>query len=1308
MASIQPRGSNHLSQRCQICGASSVKTFTCIQCNSLAFCDPCWSKWILHAPGAIGWGGKPHEKADPEVIERLRQIFEPTRTEADHELELAKDRETTWFGFSRDSSGHPIFQDYGRLATIMNESQADVTTDRYPQIVSFIGETGAGKSTLIKLLIDRQSPQPPESVDYFSPVTSSSNDYIPTTGDVHLYAEPSTSHTNTPLLFADCEGFNGGEALPKALRCLPQEGIGKGRLPAESPGCQHPFQRNANNTLLRSRHSSQRHIVWANSPQTKKREYSVSQLYPRILFTFSDTVVFVLRNPRSFESTVLNKLVRWGAASVDKSLNQPILPHAIVVLDATEDVDEKEWDVVTATNRLMSAIQGAIAREPALDEYVQTWRRCGKEIRSTDDLLKHYYASVTVIRVPRRGSYMLMDQQVEKLSDLIKRRCSDSHLKKKQVRMLANADMLQVYLHASFDHFTKDLESPFDFVKEALGHNPVSRSFEGNILHLAVSMKDHSNNKAIQNDAKEIFQRLAPMIASCVMFDAVRQNRLGTAAQLLENSYSQLCVSALQAFADLYWPCRFRNPAYSPEKGRCCNVRSGHNPKGHQNQYGKIIGHGQYQSEFDPSAFIPVWNGLIQDNLIKLQTATYELGQKLPEKTDLQISSIIHRERITSFYAALGNPLGFVSHSACFSCLRGLPECVLPCGHILCLACVRTYGHSSSKTRIELRRCPLHVREIMVDPPWVITTKPLHAGVRVLCLDSGGIDGIVELKVLQAIERVLGPKLPIRNFFDLIVGTSAGAVIALGLGVKGWSVNKTTREFKALYKEAFTPRKMIGIPLLGTLSSTYYGSVYKMKPLEAALRKGFTNRSLFGGIRIRNEMPMKIAVTSTNALKSKAVVLSNYNRPDPPSQSIPYEFVRPGEPSKEMKIWEVARATTAAIPYFKPFQKAETKDQYIDSSPHNACPIWVAHEEMKLIWSDVADSPPDIMLSIGTGEYVRDRHTPREGRSSFSITDASSVISTASTKPIERIFTRFTGQEHKNDISQMCKQTWDKFKAGKFTSGLSGEWEDNRRYLRISPELDIPVPKFDDIHRIDEIEREAEEALQQNRIEIKEVVHQLIASTFYFEKDLGPLKQTSSGYTCKGSIFCRFRKSSDEMKGLGNFLRSRLKGGFEPHFLIEDDMPGSTTQHVVLTETAIRDMCHQGYFDMEPIDINALKEHAAIKITLCLQTDPYPSGEKAVLISGFPRQLMCEDVVNTERPYMPLSSSRDGTSRMGEKEQNLDPETKEMAPEIVDPASKISPPSEIIAELSESTAEVYELPSEEVQKPHTSVNHGLG
>ncbi len=53
------------------------------------------------------------------------------------------------------------------------------------------------------------------------------------------------------------------------------------------------------------------------------------------------------------------------------------------------------------------------------------------------------------------------------------------------------------------------------------------------------------------------------------------------------------------------------------------------------------------------------------------------------------------------------------------------------------------------------------------------------AGSRILVLDGGGMKGLVEIEILDQIERVTGSK--ILDLFDWIVGTSTGAVIALAL-----------------------------------------------------------------------------------------------------------------------------------------------------------------------------------------------------------------------------------------------------------------------------------------------------------------------------------------------------------------------------------------------------------------------------------------------------------------------------------------------------------------------------------------------
>lgn len=74
---------------------------------------------------------------------------------------------------------------------------------------------------------------------------------------------------------------------------------------------------------------------------------------------------------------------------------------------------------------------------------------------------------------------------------------------------------------------------------------------------------------------------------------------------------------------------------------------------------------------------------------------------------------------------------------------------------------------------------------------------------------------------------------------------------------------------------------MIGIPLLEKLAIVNHGSIYKSKPFEALLSARFEASPLFGGTTNRNEMVTKVAVTSTTAVAQEAVVLANYNRPDP-------------------------------------------------------------------------------------------------------------------------------------------------------------------------------------------------------------------------------------------------------------------------------------------------------------------------------------------------------------------------------------------------------------------------------------------
>src|SRR4051794_40051331 len=74
-------------------------------------------------------------------------------------------------------------------------------------------------------------------------------------------------------------------------------------------------------------------------------------------------------------------------------------------------------------------------------------------------------------------------------------------------------------------------------------------------------------------------------------------------------------------------------------------------------------------------------------------------------------------------------------------------------------------------------------------------------GLRVLCLDEGGIQGVVQLRVLQAL-KALTNKEP-HQLFDLICGSGSGGVLAIMLGLLKIPVDECVEVYEKLSKEVF-------------------------------------------------------------------------------------------------------------------------------------------------------------------------------------------------------------------------------------------------------------------------------------------------------------------------------------------------------------------------------------------------------------------------------------------------------------------------------------------------------------------------
>ena len=176
-------------------------------------------------------------------------------------------------------------------------------------------------------------------------------------------------------------------------------------------------------------------------------------------------------------------------------------------------------------------------------------------------------------------------------------------------------------------------------------------------------------------------------------------------------------------------------------------------------------------------------------------------------------------------------------------------------------------------------------------------------------------------------------------------------------------------KFASFCDQAFTPREGHGIWGLEYAVTLRHGSKYATTPLHNALKLALGDGHLFGGVYDSHERyKQKVAVTSTTGTAQQAVVVPNYNRQEQPRPPYLFEFAH--KKKLGLRLWEAACATSAAPPYFKPFQHEMTKNIYFDGALYHNNPVEVASRERKLIWPDVADKHPDIMLSLGTGKNV--------------------------------------------------------------------------------------------------------------------------------------------------------------------------------------------------------------------------------------------------------------------------------------------------------------------------------------------------
>lgn len=216
---------------------------------------------------------------------------------------------------------------------------------------------------------------------------------------------------------------------------------------------------------------------------------------------------------------------------------------------------------------------------------------------------------------------------------------------------------------------------------------------------------------------------------------------------------------------------------------------------------------------------------------------------------------------------------------------------------------------------------------------------------RVLSIDGGGIRGIIPAMVIAHLEQQT--RKPACELFDLIVGTSTGGILALGLSLQNEAGQPllAAKRMVALYErhgaEIFEQSLWRKLRTVGGI----FEEAYSHEALEAVLKHYFGDRTL-------SECGIPAMVTSYDIQNRRTVFMKSWHADH-----------------AALLCSDAARATSAAPTYFEPanLQWAEKSRTLIDGGVYMNSPAVSAYAEARKLFPN----QPIAMLSLGTGELTR-------------------------------------------------------------------------------------------------------------------------------------------------------------------------------------------------------------------------------------------------------------------------------------------------------------------------------------------------
>ncbi|KAJ9419919.1 acyl transferase/acyl hydrolase/lysophospholipase, partial [Fusarium oxysporum] len=286
------------------------------------------------------------------------------------------------------------------------------------------------------------------------------------------------------------------------------------------------------------------------------------------------------------------------------------------------------------------------------------------------------------------------------------------------------------------------------------------------------------------------------------------------------------------------------------------------------------------------------------------------------------------------------------TYRTCFSCLTRIPRHKLLCGHWICETCVQMFGVSepADPYLFSLKNCLLDGDVVDL----VVRIRPPTAGHSILCIDGGGVRGIIPPAILGQVQQQLDLPIPVQEFFTLAYGVSAGALVVLAMFANGW----------VLAKSAFRPSSTASLPGVNWIRAILSDSLYSETDIEIALKSVFGEKA-FTEVAYAQRIGAKIGIPAATIKQPSSLCLfTNYNSSRQGTRG--YTVLAAAE---NIKTWEVGRSASAALLYFRAKYLAGL-GTFQDAGVLANNPLSIALAEFA---ATNGNAQPDLVLNVGTG-----------------------------------------------------------------------------------------------------------------------------------------------------------------------------------------------------------------------------------------------------------------------------------------------------------------------------------------------------